>query len=234
MRIIANWFSDYNNTNSPGSRLRQRRIAPLTRMVEEVYSRVGQVNIVDIGGTDSYWKILPIKFFEEFNVSITLVNKPGVNVQKNHGIFRYIEADGCDLNIFKDRSFHIAHSNSVIEHVGDWMRMILFATEISRVSEKYFVQTPNFWFPIEPHCMTPFFHWLPKPLRVWMVQHFQLGNWGKANSVSDAVKAVESARLLDKKMFQELFPAAHIYTERLFFLPKSFIATREKSENNLT
>lgn len=226
MRKIVNWFSDYDNTNSPGSKLRQRRIAPLAKMVEEIHNRVGHVNIVDIGGTDSYWRILPMTFFEEFNVSITLVNLPGANTQNDHGIFRYIEADACELNNFTDRCFHIAHSNSVVEHVGDWKRMTLFADELSRVSEKYFVQTPNYWFPIEPHCMTPFFHWLPKPIRVWMVQHFQLGNWGKAKSVSEAVQTVESARLLDKKMFQELFPGADIITERLFFLPKSFIATK--------
>ena len=105
--------------------------------------------------------------------------------------------------------------------------MLQFANEISRIAEFYFVQTPNFWFPLEPHCMTPFFHWLPKPIRVWMVLHFQLGHWEKANSISEAVRSVEGARLVDKNMFQELFNDGSVLTERLFLLPKSFIAIRK-------
>jgi len=81
---------------------------------------------------------------------------------KDHGPFKFFEADGCNLAAFADHSFDIAHSNSVLEHVGSWARMVQFAKEVSRVSEKYFVQTPNYWFPIEPHFVTPFFQWFPK------------------------------------------------------------------------
>lgn len=115
----------------------------------------------------------------------------------------------------------------MVEHVGDWKRMVQFADELSRVSQKYFVQTPNYWFPIEPHCMTPFFHWLPKPIRIWFVSCFHLGHWGMATSIDAAVRTVESARLLNKKMFQELFNDAQILTERFYGLPKSFIALKK-------
>ncbi len=145
----------------------------------------------------------------------------------DHGVFRFIEADACNLAMFSDQAFHVAHSNSVVEHVGDWDRMLLFANELSRVSQKYFVQTPNYWFPVEPHCMTPFFHWFPKPMRVWLVSKYELGHWAKGTSISHAVKIVESARLLNKKMFQELFKISEVRTEWFFCFPKSYIAVKK-------
>jgi len=77
--------------------------------------------------------------------------------------------------------------------------------------------------------MTPFFHWLPKPFRIWLVLHFQLGNWNKAASTNDAVHIVESAQLLNKQMLQALFADATIMTERFFLLPKSFVALRNEN-----
>ena len=121
----------------------------------------------------------------------------------------------------------IAHCNSVIEHVGDWQRMVSFARELSRVAPRHFVQTPNYWFPIEPHFMMPFFHWFPKPVRLWLVLHFNLGFWRKANTIDEAMRIIEHARLLTKKMFRELFPEYTIVLERFFLLPKSILAIKK-------
>ena len=230
-RLCAKRLSNYDSQKSIGSKLRARRIVPLKEMIEESFHENGSVSIIDVGGTESYWGILPRQYIDEYKVTITIANLPGITMQTDHGPFRFIEADGCDLSEFRDFSFNIAHSNSVLEHVGDWGCMVKFANEISRVSEKYFVQTPNYWFPIEPHFMTPFFHWLPKPTRLWLVSHFKLGSWKSATSIDEAVRMVESARLLNKKMLQGLFPNANIFVEKLFFLPKSFIAIKHQQGN---
>jgi hypothetical protein len=74
--------------------------------------------------------------------------------------------------------------------------------------------------------MLPFIHWLPKPILVSLVASFKLGNWERAQSIDEAVRIVESARLVDKKMFQALFKDATIITERFIFLPKSFVAIK--------
>ncbi|MEM4408947.1 MAG: hypothetical protein QXI19_09415 [Candidatus Caldarchaeum sp.] len=100
-----------------------------------------------------------------------------------------------------------------------------FAKEVSRLAECYFVQTPSFWLPVEPHCMTPFFHWLPLSLRVWLVGRFALGHWGRGKTREEAWEIVHSARLLRKSQMQALFPDARIYTEWALF-PKSYIAIR--------
>lgn len=198
-------------------------------MVETIFKKRGSVSIVDLGGTENYWKIVSKQYFIDHNVTITIVNLPGTERAEDHGIFKFLEADACSLTGFADKSIDIAHSNSVVEHVGDWKRMVQFAEELSRVADYYFVQTPNYWFPIEPHCMTPFFHWLPKPTRVWLVSHFQLGHWRKANSTAEAVRTVEGARLLDRSMLQALFGDSTVSTERFYSLPKSLIAIRNKS-----
>ncbi len=223
-RLLTKWIADYDSPLSIGSRLRARRIAPLLALIEDIFNKHGLVNVVDIGGTERYWNIVSAAYLAAHNVSITIVNLPSTTMPRDHGRFHFVAADACDLEGFESRSFHIAHSNSVVEHVGDWGRMSQFANELLRVSHKCFVQTPNYWFPIEPHCLTPFFHWLPKPSRVWLVLHFRLGHWAKAASIDEAVRTVESARLLNKAMFQSLFKDAEVFTERLLCLPKSFIA----------
>ncbi len=225
-RKLAKFISNYSDPQSIGSQWRAKRIVRLVAMVEEVFAEHGAVEIVDIGGMDTYWKIVPTDFFDRYQVRVTVVNVPSSGMPDDYGPFTFVQGDATDLAIFPDRHFHIAHSNSVIEHVGDWSRMALYAQELSRIAPRYYVQTPNYWFPMEPHCMTPFFQMLPKPVRVWLVLHFQLGHWPKAANVDAAVRQVERARLLDKRMFQALFPDAVIHTERLLGLPKSFVATK--------
>lgn len=229
MSITKSWakaISNYTDPNSIGSRFRAKRIVPLLELIEAVSKEYKTVKIIDVGGTMTYWGIVSNDFLKTRNVNITIVNLPGTTLPKNNELFTFKHADGCDLSGFENNSFHIAHSNSVIEHVGDWEQMVKFSNEIKRVAGKYFVQTPNYWFPIEPHCMTPFFHWLPKSLRVWLVMNFALGHWRKATSTDEAIEIVESARLLSKRKFRSLFSDSDILTEKFFLLPKSFIAFR--------
>jgi glycosyltransferase involved in cell wall biosynthesis len=223
MKRMSRRLTDYDNPRALGTRLRTRRIAPLVRMIDEVYANHGHVNILDVGGTQRYWKILPASYLASHRVSITLLNtEPSSQEPVAH--FSAVCADACDLSQYADGAFHIVHSNSVIEHVGDPQRVERFAHELARVGERYFVQTPDFWCPLEPHCMTPFFHWLPRWLRVWLVRHVTLGHWPRAASAEDAESIVDSARLLSQRQVRALFPNARIIRERVLGLPKSLIA----------
>jgi hypothetical protein len=58
---------------------------------------------------------------------------------------------------YRDKEFDIAFSNSVIEHVGNDLRIRQMADEVRRVGRNY-LQTPNYYFPLEPHFFFPFFH----------------------------------------------------------------------------
>lgn len=65
---------------------------------------------------------------------------------------------------FEDKSFDIAWSNAVIEHVGGANEQAFFLSEVVRVSKFAFVTTPNRYFPMEVHTRLPLVHWLPKPV----------------------------------------------------------------------
>jgi hypothetical protein len=77
---------------------------------------------------------------------------------------RFVLADGRALP-FEDASCDYAHSSAVLEHVGNHEKQILFLSELWRVARKgIFVTTPNRWFPVEFHTVTPLLHWLPPPV----------------------------------------------------------------------
>lgn len=72
---IAKWFSNHNSKESPSSRLRAKRIAPLLGMIDDVFNEYGHVNIIDIGGTEIYWEnVINRKYLEERHVNITIIN----------------------------------------------------------------------------------------------------------------------------------------------------------------
>ncbi len=226
---IARAVTDYDRPGSLGQRFRARRIARLCELVRTVHARERRVRVIDVGGTRAFWNLVPPEFLERHEVSVTIVNLPGADAGEPGGRFRVVAGDGCDLAAFADGAFDLAHSNSVIEHVGDDARMRAFAREITRVAPACFVQTPHAAFPIEPHFMTPCFHWLPRAVRAALVRRFALGQWPRQRSRAEAFAAVDSVRLLDGRRLRALFPGARIVVERLAGLPKSLLAIRDGS-----
>ncbi len=130
--------------------------------------------------------------------------------------FRYIQGDGCHTAL-PDASFDLAFSNSVIEHVGDFEDQRCFAKELRRIGRRFYCQTPNKWFPVEPHFLTLFVHWLPSKWFSAGVHRFLTVNGLRG-------KPKESIRLLTKVELAVLFPGCQIWIERFLLLPKSFVA----------
>jgi 2-polyprenyl-3-methyl-5-hydroxy-6-metoxy-1,4-benzoquinol methylase len=127
------------------------------------------------------------------------------------------------MRIFREREFDIVFSNSVIEHVGKYEQQAQMAKEVLRVGRRYFLQTPNRFFPIEPHFVFPLFQFLPVFLRIWLVSHFDLGWHKKASDTQEAVALANSIRLLTRRELKELFPGGTVYREKFYGLTKSFI-----------
>jgi ubiquinone/menaquinone biosynthesis C-methylase UbiE len=124
--------------------------------------------------------------------------------------------DGTKLQ-FRDGEFGAVFSSSVIEHVPKelWPD---FAAEIRRVGKRYFVQTPNRYFPIEPHYQFPFFQFLPRRAQRALNNRFSLG-WQQKGEW-------EEINLLTARDLRQLFPEAEIHRERVFGLTKSLMAVR--------
>jgi hypothetical protein len=219
---------DYANPTSLGSRLRAKRIEPLLDLIRDAHVRYNHVRLLDVGGRKTYWNILPSGFLRSHNVRITVLNVSGEFQECDDDVFSHVTGDACDLHQYEDGYFHIAHSNSVIEHVGRWQNAKQFAGECRRVASGLFVQTPYFWFPVEPHYLFPLFNWFPRPMQERLVQQFGLGYSGKrAPNLDTAIDWIDAApRLLDLRAFKLLFPDCRIVKERFFLLTKSLIAIR--------
>lgn len=175
--------------------------------------------VVDLGGTAESW---PPAVFP----SLTLVNVAASQQSLPTGA-RFVQADACQVPL--DGLFDLAYSNSAIEHVGSWERQREFAREMLRLGRRIYCQTPNRWFPIEPHYLTAFLHWLP---RHWFghTAHRWLTLQGLAQRPSRrqslATRHRESVRLLSKRELRQLFPGCHIRVERFLGWPKSYAAWR--------
>jgi hypothetical protein len=102
---------------------------------------------------------------------------------------------------------------------------------VERVGKNYFIQTPNKYFPIEPHCVFPLFQFLPFNLKVFLTKNFDLGYIKKTNDKQKAIELVKEVRLISKKEYMQLFKDAHLFIEKFVGLNKSFIAY--KAENKL-
>jgi hypothetical protein len=202
-----------------GNRFRQKRLAQFMALLEPVLQRKSEVSILDVGGTAAFWRALP-GLYRDPRFRITIVNLDcEVSEQEN---LRIRPGDACALP-FGDGEFDLVHSNSVIEHVGHWPEMSRMATEVRRVGSGYFVQTPNIWFPIEPHFKLPFVHWLPEPARMAV-----LGRTGRApRDVAKATLSVQRIALLSAAQMKCLFPDAELWRERVAGLTKSLVAIRK-------
>jgi SAM-dependent methyltransferase len=124
----------------------------------------------------------------------------------------FVQADATQRLPFEDDAFDLAYSSSVVEHLDPADRAA-YAAELRRVARGWWVQTPAWSFPVEPHALLPFAHWLPPRLRRPYWRLGAAGGW-------------EDIALLRRGELAALFPGATIEAERLGGLTKSWIAFR--------
>lgn len=202
---------------------RRGRFIRFLSIVDEIIAAKGSCRIVDLGGVLAYWKAME-NLWNARLIHITIINLKGKPVVDEP--ITVIIGDARDMRQFDDNAFDIVHSNSVIEHVGLWNDQLRMAREIRRLAPRYFVQTPNSRFPIEPHYRMPFIHWLPESWRIAIIMRCACGFYPRARSINDARKIIYDACPLSKKQMTRLFPDANIELERFAFLTKSLIAIR--------
>lgn len=118
---------------------------------------IGVSPLVDLPGENHFLQTYP------FPDQVTAVSNDTnlATVREAFPQVRVLTADALDLP-FADRTFDIAHSNAVIEHVGPRHAQARFLAEMTRVANTGFVSTPNRWFPVDSHTNVPLAHWLPR------------------------------------------------------------------------
>jgi SAM-dependent methyltransferase len=122
----------------------------------------------------------------------------------------FVQADATVRLPFDDDTFDLAYSSSVIEHLEPAQRSA-FAAELKRVARGWYVQTPAFSFPVEPHALLPFAHWLPPAIRRPYWRLGVAGEW-------------EDIHLLRRRELERLFGPAT--AERMGPLAKSWISVQ--------
>jgi SAM-dependent methyltransferase len=208
--------ADNRNPDSLAARLRRKRFS----LFVELLGRVpGDIRVLDVGGTPEFWRIMG---FEESHVHVTLMNRSTLDC--GSGPMRSIVGDARDMRGLRDQEFDVVFSNSVIEHVGSFADQAAMASEVRRVGRRYFIQTPNKYFPMEPHFLVPGFQFLPLAIRARLHARRDLGWWKKADSYEAALAEVSTIRLLTERDLRKLFPEARLFKERFYGLTKSFIA----------
>jgi len=124
----------------------------------------------------------------------------------------FVQADVTEPLPFDDGEFDLAFSSSLIEHLAPADRPRL-AAELRRVARGWWVQTPAWSFPVEPHALLPFAHWLPPALRRPYWRLGVAGEW-------------EEIELLRRRELAALLPGGRLHAERAGPLTKSWISVR--------
>jgi len=209
--LVRQSLSD-RKSGSLASRLRYRRWT----VIRSLLATTGSESVLDVGGTDKSW------WFANWDGKIVRCNLDAAAASRGLRVV----ADGCCLP-FPDQSFEVAFSNSVIEHLATFERQAQFAAEFRRVGRCYFLQTPNRWFPLEPHYLFPFFQFLPMWLQRWLHTHFDIGTFRKTDPFG-------TIRLMTRAELQHLFPEGRLVAERIGPLVKSWYVVFGESVGSRT
>jgi Methyltransferase domain len=199
-----------------GTGFRRRRM----RRFERVFRPTAQMRILDVGGTRGAWELVASQ------PRVTLLNLDREALDgAERGRFAAVTASGLRLP-HADGAFDVAFCNSVIEHVGARDARAALAAELRRVARGLWVQTPARGFPVEPHLLTPFFHYLPRSWQRRLARNFTVWGWLTRPDSARAHAMVDAISLLGYREFAALFPDCEIRRERVLGFTKSYIAVR--------
>ena len=211
---------DWRGVISPVmSYFRRKRLAKFLKL----YPNLENYSVLDVGGRPFIWKLLK-DYYDVAPKRLVLLNTPDENMLPASGDYIVKIGDGRELP-YENSSFDLVFSNSVIEHVGNLEDMERFAKECDRVGKHFYIQTPNHWFPLEPHLGVAFLHWLPRSLYrklcfLSIRYPFTLNNPSEKRNF---YRAFDTTYLLTQKQLKRIFPQQKIIPEKFLLWVKSFV-----------
>jgi hypothetical protein len=118
---------------------------------------------------------------------------------------------------FSDKQFDISFCSAVIEHTGNRKEQQVFVREMLRVSQHFFLTTPNRWFPVEMHTGLPLLHYLPVDCYRAILAKTKFRYWSYEKNLN----------LLDIENLRRLFlpyVVANLVKIRLLGIPSNLVA----------
>lgn len=202
--------------DSYGARSRARR----WQWLVDTFPDLDEMSVIDLGGSLSTWERAPVR---ARHVHVVNVSAPPAEVP---GWAEVERGDACALpSHIARRRYDLVFSNSVIEHVGGHERRLRFAETVRSLSERYWVQTPYRYFPVEPHWLFPGLQFLPVALRARIAHRWPLA-YTPGRPKAAVLRTVLWTELIDRTQLRHYFPDAQVRSERVAGLTKSLIAVR--------
>jgi SAM-dependent methyltransferase len=175
--------------------------------------------VIDVGVTPDR-TLKDSNYFEHFypyksQLTATSIEDAAFLEEQYPGL-KFFRTNGKELP-FTDKTFDVAISSAVLEHVGTREQQQQFIAEVLRVADRFFITTPNRQFPVEFHTLLPFIHWLPQPLHQKLLSKLGLKFWASTSNLN----------LLTPKSLLSLFPPeaeVQLYKYRLLGLPSNLVA----------
>lgn len=189
-------------------------------MLLDRFPDLAQMNVLDLGGNAETWLHAPVR-----PARVTILNLEDPAAEMAEGM-ESVVGDACDPPAsIRRQAFDLVYCNSVIEHVGGFRHRVELARAVQQLAPRYWVQTPNRYFPIEPHWLFPGFQFLPLKLRAAISRRWPVGHIRSADAGA-AIDDVLGVDLLTGTEMARLFPDAVLVSERFAGLTKSLIAVR--------
>jgi hypothetical protein len=208
-----------------GSSLSQRARDRRHRRLLESFPDLADMSVVDLGGTVDYWIRSGLR-----PARVVVVNLSDGALDRSDPSSEWIttrRGDACNFD-GGGEAFDLAFSNSVIEHVGGFVRRQQFADRIHELAPRHWVQTPDRYFPLEPHWGFPGMQFLPVRARLWVASRWAWGPRGADERSVERTRANEDECLMTDLIasaeLQRLFPASVVWSERVLGLSKSLVA----------
>jgi hypothetical protein len=217
MRRIHDTIGNPNAENSISSRRRAVRFRELVRQFPEL----DNMRVLDLGGTPDFWRSAPVH-----PAHVTTLNLDG-KYDVSESWLEHVVADACNLASLDicAGDYSLIVSNSLIEHVGGYERRKEFAQVVRTAAPAHWVQTPDRYFPIEPHYLGPGFQFLPIKMRAAIIRHWPIAH-ERVYTTADALAQALTIDLIGATELQHLFPESVIWHERFVGLSKSIVAIK--------
>ena len=195
------------------------------RLFNKIMKPTEETKVLDVGAQVNSNSDKELQFIDTYpwkgNISAVNISEEHIsNIKKCYPEIEAVVCDACKLP-WPDKYFDIVYSNAVIEHVGDFERQKKMAAETMRVGKRWFVTTPNRWFPFEFHMRLPFVTWLPGN------GYLRIGNVISYNHLKGKYTVGtkrNDLRLMSAEELKKCFPNSEIIKQRITFMAETLIA----------